>query len=87
MNGKAYTLVNLYAPKIKPLEFIRNVVKLAKEMLKGNLLLCGDFNMILSDDLDSSSVARRRRLNLGALCLEERLQTTERDYIYDFYGS
>lgn len=58
-------------------------------MLKGNLLLCGDFNMVLNDVLDSSSVSRRRRPTLGSLCLEEKLfnpwrclRTTERDYTH-----
>lgn len=38
-----YTLVNLYAPIVKPLKFICKVIKLAKQMQQGNLLLCRFF--------------------------------------------
>lgn len=43
INHSTYTLVNLYAPNIKPLKFIRKVIKTSKQLQKGNLLLCWGF--------------------------------------------
>lgn len=73
LNHATYTLVNLYAPNVKPVKFIRKVVKLAKSMHKGNLIICRDFNMVLNGELDSSTVAHRQKPSLGPFCHEERL--------------
>lgn len=87
LNHTTYTLVNVYGPNVRPLRFIHKVVNTAKQMQKGNLLICRDFNVILNDDLDSSSVVQRRRPTLGPLCTKERrfdpwrcLRTTKRDF-------
>lgn len=72
MDHVTYTLVNLYAPNVRSLRFIRKVVRMAKKLQKGSLI-CGDFNMIMNTERDVSSVAFRRRPSLGSLCHKERL--------------
>lgn len=84
-----YTIVNLYAPNVRSLRFIRKVVSMAKKVQKGNLIICGDFNSIMNTELDVSSMASKQRPSLDSLCHEERLydpwrclRTTERDYTF-----
>lgn len=40
LNNTQYTLFNLYAPNTKPVKFIRKTLQKAKQMMKGNLVIC-----------------------------------------------
>lgn len=60
INKTAYTLINLYAPNAHQVHFIRKVLRLAKPLQKGHLLLCGDFNLVPDLYMDSTSAAKRR---------------------------
>lgn len=47
LNGTLCTLVNIYAPNRHQIRFIRRTLTRARSIQKGQLLICGDFNIII----------------------------------------
>lgn len=60
INKVSYTLINIYAPNTHQMKFLHRVVRLAKPIKKGHLILCGDFNIAPDNNMDTTSPAKRR---------------------------
>lgn len=44
VNKVTYTIINIYAPNSCQTKFLHKVLRQAKHIQKGHLILCGDFN-------------------------------------------
>lgn len=86
------TIVALYAPNTHPLRFLKSLLKKVSKMRKGNLVLCGDFNIVPDQQIDSSSVGRGRPISLCGLLHTEDLYDiwrclhgNEKDFTFFFH--
>lgn len=55
INNTHYTIVNIYSPNQRQICVLTTTIKKAKNVQKGHLLICGDFNMIPDNRMDSTS--------------------------------
>lgn len=55
INSKPYTLVSLYAPNTHQSRFINRLFKKIQHHIYGNLIICGDFNLIIDPKMDTSA--------------------------------
>lgn len=60
INRVTYSIINLYAPNSHQLKFIRRVMRSAKPIQKGHVIICGDFNLVPDIHMDSTSPSKRR---------------------------
>lgn len=60
INKTTYTLINLNAPNVHQTKFISKVLRIAKRVHKGHLIVCGDSNLVPDVHMDSTSAAQRR---------------------------
>lgn len=60
-----YILVNVYAPNVKQMAFLKHVLKCVEACRQGRLLTGGDFNAINNLSLDTTNLVRRRSLCLS----------------------
>lgn len=49
-----YTIVNVYAPNTRQMLFIHKLLRKIQKKNKGNVLLCGDFSVVLDGSLDTT---------------------------------
>lgn len=89
INSKKYTILSLYAPNSQQTPFLRNIISEAKKTKIGDLIICGDFNVVMDRSLDRSQSSHRYAQELNPLVNEEELHdvwrylhATERDYSY-----
>lgn len=87
--SRKYTLLSLYAPNSGQLSFIKKTITKAKEHRVGDLVICGDFNLVMDKTLDRSPGANRCAQDLQSFANEEELHdvwryvhSTERDYMF-----
>lgn len=73
INSLPYTILSIYAPNKHQLRFIRRVITKAKQLLKGGLVICGDFNIVADKELDKSRGCARLTPELKKYLLEEDL--------------
>ena len=50
---KRITLINIYGPNNDNPQFFLNILKCIEEFENDQYLICGDFNLVLSQDLDT----------------------------------
>lgn len=55
-----YTLVNIYVPNSNQITFLQALLSKLKLVIKGNLIIRGDFNMVGGRAMDSTSSARSK---------------------------
>ena len=55
VQGKEITLVNLYGPNEDSPQFYENIVKKISEFENENVIICGDWNLILDENKDCSN--------------------------------
>lgn len=67
LNGALYTLVNIYAPNKHQIKFIRRTLAKARSIQKGQLLVCGDFNIPMWPGIDTTS-QRRNQDSSNSFC-------------------
>lgn len=67
INKQIFTLINVYAPNVHQIRFLRKVFRTAKPLKQGRLIVGGDFNLVPDLSLDSTSAAKRRRSPLQHL--------------------
>ena len=89
IDNRNFTLVNLYAPNVHQMAFIRSIVDKAKSLQWGHLLLCGDFNLAPDSAIDSSASPKKHYTSLSKFLWESDLYDAwrcchagERDYSY-----
>ena len=89
IDNSTYTIVNIYAPNKNPHQFIQKVIKMARKIQKGCLIICGDFNAPLDPDMDTSRKGKTPRKGLADIFLIEDLydpwrclHTTEKDFTF-----
>lgn len=61
LNGKKFTLVNIYLPNTKQLSFLKKVWKKVSTMKQGHVIMCGDFNVVPNRELDVSNQTKHSR--------------------------
>lgn len=60
INNITYTIVNVYAPNSHQIAFLHKLLKKICQVPKGSLLICGDFNVIVDNNLDSTAKSHTR---------------------------
>lgn len=55
IQNKKITLVNLYGPNEDNVQFYDNLTKKVAEFENENVIMCGDWNLVLNADIDSSN--------------------------------
>ena len=55
IQGKELTLVNLYGPNEDNPQFYENILKKVAEFENENVIMCGDWNLVLDPDKDCSN--------------------------------
>ena len=55
IQGKEITIVNLYGPNEDNPQFYENIVKKISEFENENVIICGDWNLILDENKDCSN--------------------------------
>lgn len=64
VDSVTYTIANVYAPNVHQVRFLNQVLKKLREVQRGLLVLCGDFNLPSDPHMDSSSTSGRHRHSL-----------------------
>ena len=71
IDGKKYTLVNLYGPNDDKPKFYKELMQGYKSFNNDNIIMCGDWNLVINPDLDTNNYlhinnprARQEVLNL-----------------------
>lgn len=89
INNVAYTLVTIYVPNQRQMPFLKNTLKAIREIQQGHLLICGDFNLVPENEMDSSSSPKRFTSPLNSFLTSKDLydawrcgHAAERDYTY-----
>lgn len=52
-------MLSLYAPNTQQLSFLRKTISMARETWIGELIVCGDFNVVMNRSLDRSAGCHR----------------------------
>lgn len=55
INLKPYTLLALYVPSTRQIYFLKNTINKAKETRVGDVIICGDLNIVMDRKLDRLS--------------------------------
>lgn len=58
-----FTLASLYAPNTNQLAFLADTFELLSQFRVGEVLIGGDFNLILDNSLDTTRALQKRKLN------------------------
>lgn len=89
LNSNRYTVITIYAPNKKQIHFLSKLMKKINRFKQGQLMICGDFNIVPDNSIDSSSQSHRLPSPMGSLIrtndlydVWRRHHTTERDYSY-----
>lgn len=89
IENTTYTIVTLYAPNQRQMSFLKATFKRIKSVQQGQLLICGDFNLIPDNDIDSSSGPKRFLSPLNSFLKDNDLydvwrccHAAERDYTF-----
>lgn len=79
----------IVCPDTHQIPFLRKLINQVKETRIGELIICGDFNVVIARTLDRSAGSRRFAQELHSLVAEEELHdvwrylhANERDYTY-----
>ena len=71
IDGKKYTLVNLYGPNDDKPKFYKELMQGYKSFNNDNIIMCGDWNLVINPNLDTNNYlhinnprARQEVLNL-----------------------
>lgn len=79
----------LPTPNSQQISFLRKIISRARETRVEELIVCGDFNVVMKRSLDWSAVSHRSAQELNFLAAEEELHdvwrylhASERDYSY-----
>ena len=71
IDGKKFTLVNLYGPNDDKPKFYKELMQGYKSFNNDNIIMCGDWNLVINPDLDTNNYlhinnprARQEVLNL-----------------------
>lgn len=59
INNVPYTLVSIYAPNQGQMTFLKKTLRAARKILQGHMLLCGDFNLVPNNVMDSTAGNKR----------------------------
>lgn len=91
INKVTYSIINVYAPNFRQMKFLRKVLKAARPIQKGHMILCGDFNQVPDATMDSTSATKRRESPLKAFLPSHDLYDvwrchhgSERDFTFFF---
>ena len=57
-NDKTFLIVNIYAPNVDDPTFFENVLNIINENEVKEIIICGDFNLVLNPDLDRTDCNR-----------------------------
>lgn len=98
IQGTVYTIANIYAPNQGQIPFLHKTFDDLTTFMQGQLILCGDFNLVLQPSIDTSSGRSslalskinkvKRLLHSLQLCDAWRLlHPQERDYSFFFSPS
>lgn len=89
IGSQQYTIVSVYAPNTHQIRFLNKLFKKINELRKGNLVVCGDFNLVVDGTMDSSNPIKRPSLDLQYIMQRELLydvwrctHPSERDYTF-----
>lgn len=89
IESTTYTVVNIYAPNKHQLPFLHQVLKRAKQVQRGYLLLHGHFNLPPDPQVNSTSSSTRHHHSLQPLLHSQELydawrclHSSERDYSF-----
>ena len=55
LNRKKITLINIYGPNNDNPSFFLNILKTIEEFKNDEYIICGDFNLVLNQDLDTKN--------------------------------
>lgn len=89
INSTQHTLVSLYASNQQKMSFFKSLLKKAKNLQKGHLLLCGDFNLVPDSHMDSTAGTKRHLSPLNKFIFNNNLfdvwrccHASKHDYTY-----
>lgn len=83
------TIANVYAPNKSLQQFLQKVLRITKKIQKGNVVICGDFNVSMDPLMDTTKGIQSMRTGLKDIFshgdLHEpwrSLHSTEKDYTF-----
>lgn len=89
INNMPYTLVSIYAPNHGQMAFLKKTLQAVRKFQQGHLIICGDFNMVLNNTLDSTAGSKQYLSPLDAFISANGLydvwrccQAIERDFTF-----
>lgn len=89
IDNVVYTIVTLYAPNRRQMQFLKTTLKKMRTVQQGQVLICGDFNLVPDNNMDSSSGPKRYTSPLTLFLTDNDFydvwrycHATERDHTY-----
>ena len=84
IEGKKFTLINLYGPKDDKPKFYKELRQRYKSLINDNIIMCGDWNLVINPDLDTNNYLHINNPRARNKVLDNIIEDVSFRYIQNF---